>query len=442
MIDHESTALELDSVVPDLKGFRRSRRSGRVRSVRGTIVTTSLPDVHLGEVCAIERSGLEPLKAEVIGFADQEAYLMTYGRMEVVAADAVVTPLYSEPLVPCGEAVRGRVLDALGAPLDGGPLIDTAERTLLYASPPNPMERSPITQRVETGIRVLDGLLTIGRGQRVAILASAGVGKSTLLGSIVRSIDADAIVIALIGERGHEVPDFVHEKLGPEGRSRATIVVSTGDESALLRMRAAYFATAIAEAERRKGRRVVLMMDSVTRFARALREVGHALGEPLGRGGYPNTMFTRLPQLFERAGNDSRGSITGFYTVLADTEKGEDPLVSEIKSLLDGHIALSVDVASSGVRPAVDVLASVSRVMDGLADGEHRVHAKRLRDFLGEYRRNYDKIKMGYYRSGSTDSRAMIECADRVNRWLHQEKTERSPFTQTVSTLSQLLGNR
>lgn len=430
--------LGLEAIIPDLREFKTMRRSGRVLAVRGSIVATSLPDVHLGEVCAIDRAGLEPLRAEVIGFGANESLVMTYGRLEAVAAGATVTPLEAEPEVPCGDAVKGRVLDAMGEPLDElGPL-KGARRTPLYASPPNPMTRRPIVESVETGVRVIDGLLTVGLGQRVAILASAGVGKSTLLGSIVRSIDADAIIIGLIGERGHEVPDFVREKLGAEVLSRSTVIVSTGDESALLRMRAAYVATAIAEYERERGKRVVLMMDSVTRFARALREVGHALGEPLGRGGYPNTMFTRLPQLFERAGNSAKGSITGFYTVLADTEKGEDPLVAEIKSLLDGHIRLSEDVARAGVRPAVDVLQSVSRVMDGVTTADQRRVAKRIRDFLGEFARNYDKIKMGYYKSGNLDGRAMIERAERVNRALSQERVERSERSATDRLLAEL----
>lgn len=415
-------------------------RVGRVTAVRGSVVVSSLPDAHLGEVCAISRRGESDLMAEVIGFEHDGAWLMPYGRLEAVSADAEVRAVEVAPTAPVGPAVRGRVLDALGRPLDDRGPLDVAETGPLYASPPRSMDRRRADRAVSTGIRVIDGCLTVAEGQRLGILAAAGVGKSTLLGAIVKNVDADTIVLALIGERGHEVPDFVMHKLDADARARATVIASTGDESALLRMRAAYFAMAVAEAARARGERVVLMMDSVTRFARALREVGHAVGEPLGRGGYPNTLFTRLPQLFERAGNDARGSITGFFTVLADSDDVDDPVVEETISLLDGHVVLSREIAKERRFPAVDVLRSVSRMMDLVTDDAHRDAVRRVSAFLAEYGRNYDKIKMGHYR-GRLDAAGMEARHDQVAAFLSQDTRTGSRAAETRAGLLELVGS-
>jgi ATP synthase in type III secretion protein N len=437
---------EFDFKEPNLEAVLGSEgaevvaRSGRVSTVKGLIVIASVPDVRLGEVCRIKREGVD-LLGEVIGFDDRGAILMPYDRLDAVAMGAVVEPVEAMPTVPCAETVRGRVLNAMGEPLDGkGPLAGN-RRTPLYSKAPDSLRRKPNDEPLETGIRAIDGLLTVAIGQRVGLCAAAGVGKSTLLSCLVRNVKADTIVLALIGERGREVRQFIEHDLGPEGVARATVIVSTSDESALMHIRAAYAATAIAEEARSRGERVLLMMDSVTRFARALRDLGQAVGEPMGKGGYPASMYARLPQLFERAGNAEVGSITAFYTVLADSDDVSDPVVEETISLLDGHFLLSREIAASGRYPAIDVLRSKSRLMSLVTSREHRALASKVLRLKSEFVKNYDKIKMGLYEDHGMDS-AEISARDKaIEAFLHQDTAETQPIAQTIADLNDQFGD-
>lgn len=438
---------DLSFQAPDLDAVFESgssdviARSGRVSTVKGLIVLASVPDVRLGEVCRVRREGTADLLAEVIGFDERGAILMPYDRLDAVAMGAIVEPVEATPTVPCGDAVRGRVINAMGEPIDGKGALPSNHRTPLYSKPPDPLKRRPNTEPLETGIRAIDGLLTVAIGQRVGLCAAAGVGKSTLLSCLVRNVKADTIVLALIGERGREVRQFIEHDLGEEGVARATVVVSTSDESALMRIRAAYAANAIAEEARARGERVLLMMDSVTRFARALRDLGQAVGEPMGKGGYPASMYARLPQLFERAGNAEVGSITAFYTVLADSDDVSDPVVEETISLLDGHFLLSREIAASGRYPAIDVLRSKSRLMSLVTSQEHRALASKVLRLKSEFVKNYDKIKMGLYEDHGMDSSEISSRDKAIEAFLHQDTFETQPLAKTIEDLEARFGD-
>jgi FliI/YscN family ATPase len=372
-------------------------RVGRVRAVRGPLISALFPEASIGEMCLIDRAaGMAPLHAEVVGFDGPDVLMLPLGETTAIRSQALVRPVGSRASVPAGAALRGRVLDAMGEPLSGGAL-GGVERAPLDVPPPNPLTREPVRRVLATGVRAIDTMLTIGRGQRVGIFAGAGVGKSTLLGAIARHVEADLVVLALIGERGREVRGFLDDVLGSEGLARSVVVVSTSDEPALRRLRAAQTATAIAEHARAQGQHVVLMMDSVTRYARALREVGLAAGEPAGRQGYPASVFAALPRLFERAGNDHRGSITGLYTVLVTGDDMQEPVADEAMSLLDGHIVLSRKLASRGHYPAIDMTGSKSRLRDEIIDDAQRQAATRVLSVIGAYEQNYDKISMNLY---------------------------------------------
>jgi ATP synthase in type III secretion protein N len=416
---------------------------GRVVQAVGTVLRASGLVVRIGQQCRVidpSRPDAPALRAEVIGLERDHALLAPLGELAGLAVGAEVEPLDGVAAVPCGRGLLGRVINAFGEPLDGRPLPTGLSRQPLRAGSPNPLARVPVHEAFATGVRAIDATLTVGVGQRVGVLAMAGGGKSTLLAMLARHALADVNVIALVGERGREVREFIEDSLGPQGLARSVLVVATSDRPALERLRAAEAATAIAEGFRAQGARVLLMMDSVTRCARALRELGLSSGEPAVRRGYPPSVFAALPRLFERAGNDARGSITAFYTVLAEDDDGSDPVAEEVRSLLDGHIVLSRALGSAGHYPAIDVLASTSRVMPRVAAPEHQAAALRLRALLARHAEIRFLLQVGEYKAGS-DLLAdqAIERLSAIEQLLRQRPDEHTPLADTVAQLQELV---
>ncbi len=415
---------------------------GRVTEVVGLIVKAVVPNVWVGELCLIKTPHTpEPVKAEVVGFLDNEVLLMPLGDMRFIGMNCEVVPTGHPLTVKVGDGMLGRVLDGLGEPMDfdeKGPL-DYDDLYPVFNDPPDPLKRRRILSPITVGIRAIDGLLTCGEGQRIGLFAAAGVGKSTLLGMIARNALAEVNVITLIGERGREVRDFLEKDLGPEGLAKSVVVVATSNEPSLVRLKGAYVGTAIAEYFRDKGRKVMLMMDSVTRFARAQREVGLACGEPPARAGYTPSVFSELPKLLERAGNSDKGSITAFYTILVEGDDMNEPVADEVRSILDGHIILSRDLASRGHYPAINVSLSVSRVMTAVVPPEHRQAAIKLREVLATYEKEKDLIMIGAYQKGS-DARVdfAIDKIEAVNTFLKQRIDEKMGFEETVTKLKEL----
>ena len=436
-IDLEPYLARLDGVVP--LGVR-----GRVVEVTGLVIKARVPGVRIGELCFIETPLRdEPVRAEVVGFRSELVYLMGLGDLTGLGPDSEVRPTGHIMTVRVGPGLLGRVLDGLGRPADGkGPLApgETAEYPV-YASPPDPLLRRRVTKALPVGVRAMDGLLTVGEGQRVGIFAAAGGGKSTLLGMIARNTVADINVIALIGERGREVLDFIEENLGAEGLARSVVVVATSDQPTLVRLKSAYVATAVAEYFRDRGKRVVLVLDSITRFARAQREAGLAVGEPPARAGFPPSVFAVLPRLLERAGNSDRGSITAFYTVLVEGDDMTEPVADEARSILDGHIVLSRDLAGRGHYPAIDVLRSASRVMPAVAADGHQQAAQKVRELIATYERHRDLILLGAYKRG-TDARVdeALERWPAIEAWLRQGMRDRTGFEETLAGLGRAGG--
>lgn len=378
-------------------------RLGRVTGSIGLIVESDGPSAQIGELCAIRASQHEPVLAEVVGFRQNTLLLMPLGRTESIAMGSEVLSAGRLEVWP-GSAFLGRVLDGLGQPLDGEPLPRGPRPWPVTSAPPAALTRQRISEPLPLGVRAIDGLLTCGRGQRLGIFASAGVGKSTLMGMIARSTCADVNVIALIGERGREVREFIERDLGEVGLARSVVVAVTSDEAPLVRIKGAHLATAIAEYFRDQGQHVLLMMDSLTRFAWAQREVGLASGEPPTRNGYTPSVFAALPRLLERAGCNSSGSITGLYTVLVEGDDLDEPVADAARSILDGHIILSRKLAARGHYPAIDVLQSVSRLMSDLVAPQHRAAAQKLRQALADYAEAEDLINLGAYVTGSNPS--------------------------------------
>jgi type III secretion protein N (ATPase) len=415
---------------------------GRVEQVVGTIIRAVVPNVKVGELCVLRNPWDNwELLAEVVGFHQQHALLTPLGKLEGISASTEVIPTGEIHSVGVGPGLLGRVLDGLGRPMDGkGPLETTGPRYPVYADPPNPMLRRIIDKPLPLGLRVMDGLLTCGEGQRMGIFAAAGGGKSTLLACLVKGNAADVTVLALIGERGREVREFIEKDMGPEGMKKAVVVVSTSDRSSMERLKAAYVATAIAEYFRDQGQKVLLMMDSVTRFGRALREIGLAAGEPPTRRGFPPSVFSSLPQLMERAGNSDKGSITALYTVLVEGDDMTEPIADETRSILDGHIILSRKLASANHYPAIDVLASVSRVMNSIVNKEHKKMAQEIRSILAKYSEMELLVQIGEYKKGA-DAVADNALAriDNVNNFLKQGLDERTSFDETLQALKAVL---
>ena len=412
---------------------------GRVVQVVGTIIKASVPGVKVGEVCIL-RDPWEnvEMQAEVIGFNKETVLLTALGQMTGLSVETEVIPTRRVHMVSVGESLLGRVLDGLGRPIDSeekGPLLPEGYYPV-YADPPNPLERRIISKPVSLGVKALDAMLTCGEGQRMGIFAAAGGGKSTLLAQIVRNTEADVTVLALIGERGREVREFIEKDLGPEGLAKSVVVCSTSDRSAMERLKAAYVATSIAEYFRDKGKKVLLLMDSVTRFGRAQREIGLAAGEPPTRRGFPPSVFSELPKLMERAGNSSKGSITALYTVLVEGDDMTEPIADETRSILDGHIILSRKLAQKNHYPAIDILQSVSRCQNAIIDENHKRDAAKLRTLLAKYGEVELLLKIGEYRKGADrDTDEAIDKNEAVNAFLRQNLIERPTYGETLSML-------
>lgn len=430
----------------DLKKYLRAldpvspvKVRGRVVELTGLVIEAAVPGVRVGEAVEIHRHHTtEPLLAEVVGFRDDRVLLMPLGDMANIGPDSEVVPLGRPLTVRVGPKILGRVLDGLGNPIDvatKGPLEWEAEYPVM-ADPPDPLTRMRVTRPIAVGVRAIDACMTVGEGQRIGFFAGAGVGKSTLMGMIARNTAAEVNVIALIGERGREVLDFIEESLGEEGMARSVVVVATSDRPSLVRKKAAYVATAVAEYFRDQGKKVMLMMDSVTRFARAQREVGLAIGEPPARQGYTPSVFSELPRLLERSGNSDKGSITAFYTVLAPAGDMSDPVAEEVKSILDGHIVLDAALGARNHWPAIDVTKSLSRVMAGIVDERHKKANGLLREVLATYEKQRDLIMIGAYERGS-DRRVdwAIDKIEKVEAFLRQGVHEKPSFEETVRQL-------
>ncbi len=447
MAENEPLLIDLGEALRTLDQVNPLRIAGRVTEVTGLVVRATVPGVRVGELVYIDVERMqdqpgERLQAEVVGFRGDEVVLMPLGEIAGIGPDAVVSPTGRPLSLRVGEGLLGRVVDGLGRPMDGKPPLDGATESWPVERPaPDALTRRRVSQHLALGVRAIDGFLTVGEGQRVGLFAGSGVGKSTLMGQIARNTEADVNVICLVGERGREVAEFIEDSLGEGGRARSVVVCATSDAPSLVRLKSTFVATAIAEWFRDRGKRVLLMMDSLTRFARAQREVGLAAGEPPARQGYPPSVFAMLPRLLERTGNSALGSITAIYTVLVSGSDMEEPIADEVRGILDGHILLSRDLGSRNHWPAIDVLPSLSRVMSAVADREHKQAAGRLRALISAYEQKRDLILLGAYKPGSdprTDE--AIARMDAINAFLRQDTDESSSFDETRRRLIGLLG--
>lgn len=414
---------------------------GRVEQVVGTIIRAIVPGVKVGELCILRNPWENwELKAEVVGFIKQVALLTPLGDLQGISPATEVIPTGTIHSVPVGDCLLGRVLNGLGTPIDGGAPLKPKGFYPVYADPPNPMTRKIIDKPISLGLRVMDGVLTCGEGQRMGIFAAAGGGKSTLLSTIIKGCSADVCVLALIGERGREVREFIEHDLGEEGKKKAVLVVSTSDRSSMERLKAAYTATAIAEYFRDQNKKVLLLMDSVTRFGRAQREIGLAAGEPPTRRGFPPSVFSTLPKLMERAGNSDKGSITALYTVLVEGDDMTEPIADETRSILDGHIILSRKLAAANHYPAIDVQQSVSRVMNAIVSKEHKKKAQALRKILAKYAEVELLVQIGEYKKGADpEADEALNKIQAVNNFLKQGLDEKSTFEETLQALDKAL---
>ena len=430
----------LDRAIEDARPFDVK---GKVIQMVGTIVKASVPGVKVGEICILRNPWEDfEVQAEVVGFTRDAVLLTALGPMIGISAETEVIPTRNVLMVPVGRNLLGRVLDGLGRPMDAdvkGPLRPDGYYPV-EAAPPSPLERRIITTPISLGVRAIDGLLTCGEGQRMGIFAAAGGGKSTLLAQIIRNTEAEVTVLALIGERGREVREFIEKDLGPEGLKKSVLVISTSERPSMERLKAAYVATSIAESFRDRGMKVLLLMDSVTRFGRAQREIGLAAGEPPTRRGFPPSVFSELPKLMERAGNSSKGSITALYTVLVEGDDMTEPIADETRSILDGHIILSRKLAQMNHYPAIDILASVSRCQSAIIPKDHKAAAAKLRSLLAKYAEVELLLKIGEYKKG-TDPEADEAIAKNggINAFLRQGLDERPDYNETIENLKRVV---
>ena len=422
------------------------KQNGKITQVVGLVIESLGPAAQIGELCHvyISRNKNAPLvKAEVVGFKENKVLLMPLGEMSGIKPGSEVVASGQSLKVGVGQNLLGRVIDGLGNPIDGRGPIFTEREYPVHNSPPDPLRRDRIDRHLALGVKSIDGLLTCGSGQRIGIFAGSGVGKSTILGMIARNSEADFNVIGLIGERGREVRDFIEKDLGEAGLERSVVVVATSDQPALVRLKGAFVATAIAEYFRDQGSNVMFMMDSVTRFAMSQREVGLAIGEPPATRGYTPSVFALLPKLLERSGTSERGTITGLYTILVEGDDMNEPIADAVRSILDGHIVLSRKLASQNHYPPIDILESVSRVMIDVTSKEHRDAANKLRDVLATYREAQDLINIGAYVDGSNPKiDYAINLIDQVNTFLRQGIDEKVEYPPVVDELVRLFADQ
>ena len=430
--------MDLQALRARLASASTLRPVGRVVAVTGLVLRVEVPGARIGDILVVQRRG-DALAAEIVGFSGGQAVAIPLGDLNGVGPDDSVESTGAGLEVHAGEGLLGRVLDGLGRPIDGRPLPHGLTVVPVDRAPPAALSRRPVDRAMATGVRVIDGLLTLALGQRVGLFAGSGVGKSTLLGSIARGSSADVVVVGLVGERGREVGEFLDGSLGPEARKRSVVIVATSDAPPVERLRAAQVATAIAEHFRDRGRNVMLLLDSVTRVARAQREVGLAAGEPPARRGYPPSVFAFLPRLLERSGQAERGSITAVYTVLVEGGDMDEPVADEVRGILDGHIVLERSLAARGHYPAIDVPASLSRVMNSVVSPEHRAAAQDLRSLVAAYEQKRELITLGAYERGG-DARVdrAISLLPEIERFLRQDAGHSEPFERTVAALTRL----
>jgi len=427
-----------------LRDFTPRRAKGRVRRLLGVIVHATVTEVRLGEIChLVDPSTGRKLLAEVIGLTDDMAVLTPIGDLSGLSSLTEVVPTGDELRVPVGPGLLGRTINAIGEPLDNLPWPPAGIEAYypVGALPPDPLSRQLISAPISLGVRAIDGLITCGRGQRIGIFGEPGTGKSTLLANIARNTDADVVVVGLIGERGREVREFIDRQLGPEGLAKSVVVAATSERPAMERVKAAYVATTIAEYFRDQGKHVLLLMDSVTRYARAQREIGLAAGEPPTRRGFPPSLFAALPRLLERSGPSPRGSITGVYTILVEGDGTLDPVAEEVQAILDGHVMLSRDLAQRNQFPAIDVLASRSRLMDVVVSRQHSDDAGRIREMMGRYNEVELLVRVGEYERGSDKAAdEAIAKIGRINALLRQTKDERETFASIERRMREIVG--
>ncbi len=431
--------MDFSRVRQTIKSADLYTRMGRIDKIVGMTVEATGPACNIGDVCHIEYQGGTAL-AEVVGFKESKVLLMPYEEIEGIGYGSLVTNTGDKLKIKMSDDLIGRTVDAMGIPIDGGPPIQADQFYSINGTRSNPMDRPRIDTVIQMGVKAIDGMLTIGKGQRMGIFAGSGVGKSTLMGMLAKNVKADVNVIALVGERSREVVEFIKRDLGEEGAKRSVLVVATSDQPAMMRAKCPLTATTIAEYFKDQGKDVLLMMDSLTRFAMAQREIGLSIGEPPVARGYTPSIYSAMPKLLERSGNFETGSITGIYTVLVEGDDSNEPISDTVRGIIDGHIMLSRKVAMKNHYPAIEVLSSVSRLMNDISDKEHKDAAAKIRRLLSIYEANADLISIGAYKSGSNpELDYAITRIDAINQFLQQGVDEKYSFEETVEQMKQLV---
>lgn len=433
--------MDLSAVRTAVKKTDLYRYMGKIEKIVGMTIEASGPLCNIGDVCRIFKKGEQGhIFAEVVGFNQSKILLMPYSDIDGIGPGSIVDSTGEKLSVNCSDGLVGRIIDAIGQPLDGLGSIPIGEKYSIAGQPVNPLQRPPIKEIIPMGVKAIDGLLTIGKGQRMGIFAGSGVGKSTLLGMIAKEVKADINVIALVGERGREVREFIDRDLGPKGMERSVLVVATSDQPAMMRNKCPLTATAIAEYFKDQGKSVLLMMDSLTRFAMAQREIGLSIGEaPIARG-YTPSLYNIMPKLLERAGNFEKGSITGIYTVLVEGDDTNEPISDTVRGIIDGHIILSRKIAAKNHFPAIDVLGSISRLMSEIADESQKDTAAKIRNLMSVYEANYDLISIGAYKKGSNRSiDEAIEKIGKINDFLMQKTEDAFEYDETVRIMAEAI---